>query len=310
MKKKKKTKKKKNEGNFPTNVKIENIHIKDFATHGVHLDGWMNLEMTNVEVGPSSTIEYIRGDYAHARLILPRLKAILSDLEEEGVADTKLIGFANRDEMKLEEIIDILEFEMDLVFDYALNRVYNKHSHNDYISPDLLPNAKKSSYWQSAKKQFAWKSGIPCATSLHGIFLNQWSASTQTFTLSTSNPSKNAKLTNIKIHDLKHSLYELFMIMRTSSTKLYGNDTYDEDVESTRSALPVLDLIPWNIPIDALAVFGMSVVLLFVFLVSCVLCFLCSFCFFFFARALFYFFGFLFFLWFVFWVLGFVFCAF
>ena len=75
-------------GNFPSSIEISNVHIKDFVTHGLQFNGWNDLIMKNVEVGPSSNIEYLRGDYGHARIILQRLRYIEQDLIQSDTIHT------------------------------------------------------------------------------------------------------------------------------------------------------------------------------------------------------------------------------
>ena len=59
-------------GNYPSNVAIKNIQICDFATHGIQLNGWENIEIDNVE---------IEWDYAHASLMVPRIKALIVSIK-------------------------------------------------------------------------------------------------------------------------------------------------------------------------------------------------------------------------------------
>merc|ERR550525_735874 len=64
-------------GHYNKDVTISNVHIKDFETHGVQMSYFDNLKITNVEIGPSSTAAYLKGEYAYARWTLQRLKRLL-----------------------------------------------------------------------------------------------------------------------------------------------------------------------------------------------------------------------------------------
>ena len=51
-------------GNDAKNVLIENVHIRDFFTHGMQLNGWDGLIMKNVEIGLNSELEYIKQQHS------------------------------------------------------------------------------------------------------------------------------------------------------------------------------------------------------------------------------------------------------
>ena len=201
-------------GNYPNGFVLKDIHIRHFGTHGIQLNGWENVEMDNIEIGPSSKEEWLLGDYAHARLMVPRLKAMIEEYTiYDGIEDTPPISIPNRYNDNIRgitgnQILSQLEYEMALAYDYAINRYYDRHSDNDYITPDLLENAADNEHWIAAKEQFIWEDGLPSATSIHGIFLNTHSVSVATFTFSSSKASHGAKLNNIHIHDLYHSFHE------------------------------------------------------------------------------------------------------
>ena len=42
-------------------VTIENVHVHSFETHGVQMSDFRNLKMSNVEIGPSSTVAFLTG---------------------------------------------------------------------------------------------------------------------------------------------------------------------------------------------------------------------------------------------------------
>ena len=46
--------------------------------------------MDNVEIGPSSKEEWILGDYAHARLMVPRLKGLIEEFSWHGTSHKKV----------------------------------------------------------------------------------------------------------------------------------------------------------------------------------------------------------------------------
>merc|ERR1712233_41343 len=61
-------------GHYNKDVVIEDVHIYDFETHGVQMSYFENLKMKNVEIGPSSTKAYLKGEYAYARWTVQALE--------------------------------------------------------------------------------------------------------------------------------------------------------------------------------------------------------------------------------------------
>ena len=48
-------------GHNNNNILIQDVHIQNFETHGVQMSYFENLNMKNVEIGPSSDIAYLKG---------------------------------------------------------------------------------------------------------------------------------------------------------------------------------------------------------------------------------------------------------
>ena len=63
-------------GHYNKDVVIEDVHIYDFETHGVQMSYFENLKMKNVEIGPSSTVAYLSGEYGYARWTVASLERI------------------------------------------------------------------------------------------------------------------------------------------------------------------------------------------------------------------------------------------
>merc|ERR1719216_383392 len=63
-------------GHNNKNVTISNVHIRDFETHGVQMSYFENLKMSNVEIGPSSNMAHLKGEYGYARWTLQALERI------------------------------------------------------------------------------------------------------------------------------------------------------------------------------------------------------------------------------------------
>jgi len=204
-------------GNFNDDLQILNIKVQDFETHGIQLNGWSNLVMSNVDIGPSSSKAYLKAEFGHARVILPRLRKIYEE-NPDGV-----IHFAKRDEMTMKDIADELELQMKMALDWAITKT----------EPTTDDDTSKIR-WIKAQNLFINKNGIPFSSSLTGLFLNLHSTSVFTFNLNTDDYSVGATLNNIKIHDLQHSFQE--WIRLCDGQEIYVN--------------------PFTAPMDALSMIG------------------------------------------------------
>ena len=48
-------------GHFNHNVTITDVHVYGFETHGIQMSYFKDLTIENVEIGPSSTVAYLKG---------------------------------------------------------------------------------------------------------------------------------------------------------------------------------------------------------------------------------------------------------
>merc|ERR1719356_255885 len=96
------------EPSFSNNVVIKNGNIglsshhgihghynKDVVIEDVHISYFENLKMKNVEIGPSSDVAYLKGEYAYARWTVSALERILESGEYNDIFP---ITFSGRDE--------------------------------------------------------------------------------------------------------------------------------------------------------------------------------------------------------------------
>merc|ERR1719445_375831 len=60
-------------------VTIDNVHVHSFETHGIEMSGFSNLNLNNVEIGPSSVQAFLTGEYGFARWTLQRLERLQTD---------------------------------------------------------------------------------------------------------------------------------------------------------------------------------------------------------------------------------------
>ena len=91
--------------------------------------------MDNVEIGPSSNEEWLLGDYAHARLMAPRIKALIDELnshspngDDGGEEIISVPDRYNNNErgVTIQQVLDNLEYEMSSAYDSNLETDYGE----------------------------------------------------------------------------------------------------------------------------------------------------------------------------------------
>merc|ERR1719295_1136598 len=205
-------------GHYNKDVVIENVHIKDFETHGIQMSYFENLKMQNVEIGPSSKVAYLKGEYAYGRWTVQTLSRMM----ESGDYNESVfpITFSGRDSaLEFEEIILNLRDLMDIAFKSVMGiEGYADHDPQYRIAKDLFIN----------------EDGIPYGAVMYGMFLNLWFANVFTVHPSTKHAS-GAELDNINIHGLHHKTME-YVRMDHADNAMYRNQ--------------------FNAPLDATALLG------------------------------------------------------
>merc|ERR1719242_2296283 len=178
-------------GHYNKDVVIENVHIRDFETHGVQMSYFENLKMSNVDIGPSSSVAYLKGEYAYARWTVQALERI-RDGDDWNEGEFPILFDGRDSALELDEIITELREQMDMAFKYVMN--VETYDDND-------------EQWIAAKELFINEDGIPYGAVMYGLFLNLWFANVFTIHPSTKH-SRSATLENINIHDLTHKMME------------------------------------------------------------------------------------------------------
>jgi len=177
-------------GNWNHDIVVQDVHVKDFQTHGIQFNGFTNLDIINCEIGPSSDMAYLNGNYGHLRLILP----ILENVAEQAISlEMDDILFAGRSEaMSMYDLIDKVVQEMDMAFKFAMyGETFEGHE-----------------LWAEAQKMFINPSGLPYGAVLYGLFLNYPSAGIFGWHVNDV-LSYNATVENVYIHDLRHKGIEV-----------------------------------------------------------------------------------------------------
>jgi len=192
-------------GNSASDITIQDMTIRDFEVAGIALNGFTNVIIQNVEVGPSFKEVPVLGVYTQARIMLPRLRKVAED-NPDGI-----VKFHARSENKIltmSEIKDNLEQQMNAIFAHVIQGV--EYDENDPV-------------WQNAKELFINENNIPSASTVYGIFLNSLGASV--FAVGGApGYSYNAVVKNVKIHNLINDPWEVPRIMNVKGP---FNDIFD-----------------------------------------------------------------------------------
>ena len=205
------------------NILIENVHVYNFETHGIQFSAFNNIKLKNVEIGPSSNIAYLTGEYGYARFTLQRLERIKNDPNKYIKENVFPFSFANRDKIinDIQDIIDPLRESMDIAFKYVINGLPDNYKIDD-----------------KTKRLFINEEGIPYGAVMYGLFLNLYFANVFQIHPSLKH-SINAEIENVKIHDLIHKTREYLRLDEFSITP-YSN--------------------PYNAALDAKSILGQDIV--------------------------------------------------
>eukprot|EP01084_Bolivina_argentea_P090521 163099_1 len=210
-------------GNFNKHVLIEHIVCRDFETHAIQLNGFDHVTIRNVEIGSSSSIAFLRGEYGHARALLPRLQKVADENPE------RKIHFDGReDAVTMNELIESLIGKMNLIFDF----VYNKNE-------PVITTTEEQKEWDDTLQLFYNPSGLPNGASLYGIYLNTKGENAMSYHLNTHSFSSHAVLDHVTIHDMRHKMIE-YIRVSTTTMNPFGS-TYLNPLQAPYDATQMFD---------------------------------------------------------------------
>jgi len=180
-------------GNYNQHVRVEGVHIRDFTTHGVQLNGFRDVVLQDVEVGPSTTMAYLNGNFGQLRALLPTLRRIAAQ------HPTDSITFHGREATPytMHDLLHRLLPVMRNAFDWA----YFKSQHNNAAA--LAIETDTSIEFESVRK-FLNPSGLSYGAVTYGVFLNYPSAGIFGWHVN-DEQSDGAVLDNVYIHDIQRS---------------------------------------------------------------------------------------------------------
>jgi len=191
-------------GHFNSNVTLEKLHVHSFETHGIQMSHFQDLRIRNVEIGPSSTVAYLKGEYAYARWTVAQLDRIMDSGEFNDIFPLQFDGRAEA--LEFEDIVERLRDLMDMAFVYVIGEAEFDDDDED---------------WATAKALFINEDGLPYGAVMYGLFLNLYFSNVFTIHPSIKH-AENATIENLKIHGLHHKTVE-YLRMDKYHSAMYRN---------------------------------------------------------------------------------------
>jgi len=179
------------------NLYVHDVVIRDFEVAGMALNGFINVRLERIEVGPVYTEVPVMGVFTQSRIMLPRLRNIM-ERNPEGT-----VTIADRpSSLTAADLYDELVAQMDIMFDHNINGV-------DYEDMDEDPERIAA-----ARDLFENKNGLPSSSTAYGIFMNSYGASV--FAISGSpGHSDGVVVKDVHIHGLYKDPWEVPRIVLT-----------------------------------------------------------------------------------------------
>jgi len=119
-------------GHFNEHIVLENLQCRDFETHGIQFNGFNDIQMRNIEIGPVENYQPFRGEFGHAKTLLPRFQKVADENP-----DKKIKFYGRETEYTMQDLVDELRQEWEMAYYYAIEG--RKYDEND-------------EQWQKAKK--------------------------------------------------------------------------------------------------------------------------------------------------------------
>jgi len=199
--------------NNASNVIIENLEISSFEVAGVQLNGFNNVELKDLDIGPSSIYTPTTVYYSNARFILLALRKLLAAIDRNNL-DLPTISFSSNHYLsEVQRTFTLAEIEENLVnaMDYTFYQYMNMSDEQCGDETCKALTKKQEIIKSKGLDLFYTKHGLPDGGSMYGIVLNSHSAATRGFGRSTNGmfSGENIILSNINIHDLSLNVREI-----------------------------------------------------------------------------------------------------
>lgn len=173
-------------GNHNGNVYIHNVQIRHFEVSGISMNGFDDLLIENVVIGPNYQNVPVTPQYAHGRFMMQRLERI-PDKEEQFVV-------INGRKVNAQHIMDRLTDEMEAAFTFSQSVQNGINGMESMEAMDFEQRFDDNLYIN--------RDGLPHGGTLYGILLNSEGASVFGLGLSPGY-SSNAVLRNVEVRELR-----------------------------------------------------------------------------------------------------------
>lgn len=130
-------------------VCISYLKIYDFEVCGIQFNGFNNVDIRNVDIGPSSTDVPFWGYYSHGRFSLNGFELI-------DKKDKKYVRFQGGREMTLQQIYNNLRESLDIVYRFEMGKTTQKD--------------KESPLYKISLEMYRNPFRVPDGSAIYGMF--------------------------------------------------------------------------------------------------------------------------------------------
>eukprot|EP01083_Nonionella_stella_P235151 827155_1 len=185
--------------NNASTILIKDLKIHTFEVAGIALNGFANVTLKNIDIGPSFDQVPFTGYYSNARFLALALRLLLKEIDAHN-KPIPFIPFAYLkpgDSISLRTVYEHLIECMDLAFRFAVGQS------TDYD--------QKHPLFAHAIDLFINEEGLPDGSALYGIVLHSHNVAVGGFGqhLNEEGHGENVAIENVNIHDLKLKVLEV-----------------------------------------------------------------------------------------------------
>eukprot|EP01084_Bolivina_argentea_P250266 419248_1 len=198
------------------NVHISDLRIHTFEVAGIQMNGFKDVTIRNVDIGPSSTQVPFWGYYSHGRFSLNGFELIKTRHD-------KYVRFNGNRLLTVQQIYDNLKHSLDIAYRWQMG-----------LSTD---EDKKDPLYEISIKMFENKFGVPDGSAIYGMIFNSRGIAVQGFG---DSPNDNdfqgniLKIDNVNIHGLQLNMNEIPAVYFDRCEGFYYNK------EGKKSITPIL----------------------------------------------------------------------
>eukprot|EP01083_Nonionella_stella_P170654 581272_1 len=203
--------------NNASHVTITNLSIHAFEVAAIQFNGFNNVYLSNLHIGPSLQTVPLTGYYSNARFLLLALRRLLHEMEANQL-EIPSISFsylADDAALTLDEIHNNLVNAMDLMLRHTIDQTL------------ITESERQSALFQQSLDLFKNHHLMPDGSALYGIVLNSFNVAVNGFGDSDNNgmrKGQNIIIENVVIEDLKLRVNQV--------NAMYFDSCEDSDAQS------------------------------------------------------------------------------